>query len=107
MRDKLIELIKEAKKHTKGANCDIERNMIFADYLLENGVILLHCNVGSIVYETDGVIIYESHINEIYIDDHSKIIYYTDGIAFDETAIGRSIFLTKEEAEQKLKGGEG
>lgn len=43
MRDKLIELIKEAKKHTKGANCDIEREMLFADYLLENGVIVTPC----------------------------------------------------------------
>jgi hypothetical protein len=40
MRDKLIELIKEAKKQTKNANSDIERNMIFADYLLKNGVIV-------------------------------------------------------------------
>lgn len=40
-REKLIELIKQAKKHTKNANCDIGRNMIFADYLLENDVMVL------------------------------------------------------------------
>ena len=40
MRDRLIELIKNARKNTKGANCDIERNMLFADHLLANGVIV-------------------------------------------------------------------
>lgn len=40
MKDRLIELIRQAKKHTKGANCDLEREMLFADYLLEKGVIV-------------------------------------------------------------------
>ena len=40
MRDRLIELIREAKKQTKNANSDLERNMIFADHLLANGVIV-------------------------------------------------------------------
>ena len=66
----------------------------------------LPCKVGDKVYETDGVRIYESIINEIDIT-HNKMILFTDGVAFDETAIGKGIFLTKEEAEAKLKGGEG
>lgn len=37
-RERLIELIREAKKNTKGANCDLEREMLFAEYLLANGV---------------------------------------------------------------------
>ena len=39
-RERLIDLIRGAKKHTKNANSDLERNMIFADYLLEHGVIV-------------------------------------------------------------------
>ena len=97
MRDRLVELIREAKKQTKNANCDIGRNMIFADYLLANGVIVPPCKVGDTVYETDGVRIYESTIKQV--------IYDTTGVAFDERAIGTSIFLTREEAEQALKGG--
>ena len=50
MRDRLIELIKQAKKHTKDANTDIGRNMIFADHLIENGVIVPPCKVGDKVY---------------------------------------------------------
>ena len=44
------------------------------------------------MYQTDGVRIYESTIR--------KIIYDTESIAFDESAIGESIFLTKEDAEK-------
>lgn len=40
MRDRLVELIKQAKQKTKNANCDLERNMLFADSLIENGVIV-------------------------------------------------------------------
>ncbi len=43
-REKLIELIQNAKKNTKGANCDLERDMLFADYLLENGVMVSTVN---------------------------------------------------------------
>ena len=39
-RERLIDLIRGAKKHTKNANSDLERDMIFADYLLEHGVIV-------------------------------------------------------------------
>ena len=49
-RERLIDLIRGAKKHTKNANSDLERNMIFADYLLEHGVIVLPCKVGDTVY---------------------------------------------------------
>jgi hypothetical protein len=39
MRDRLVEMIKQAKQSTKNANCDIERNMLFADCLIENDVV--------------------------------------------------------------------
>ena len=40
MRDRLVELIKQARQRTKNANCDIERKMLFADHLIENGVVV-------------------------------------------------------------------
>lgn len=46
------------------------------------------------VYETDGVNIYESTVR--------KVIYDAGHIAFDDDAIGRSVFLTREDAEAKL-----
>lgn len=67
-----------------------------ADYLLAHGIIVPPCKVGDTVYQTDGFRIYESVVR--------KIIYDTEGegIAFDETAIGTSVFLTREEAEAAL-----
>jgi hypothetical protein len=38
-RERLIDLIRKAKKNTKGANCDLEREMLFADYLLSNVIV--------------------------------------------------------------------
>lgn len=103
-RERLIDLIREAKKHTKNANSDLERNMIFADYLLEHGVIVPPCKVGDRVYRPSdclGVVqfviisfnIYESEM--FFMDDSENIIYLSD--------IGKTVFLTREEAEQALK----
>ena len=103
-RERLIDLIREAKKHTKNANSDLERNMIFADYLLEHGVIVSPCKVGDKVYRPSdclGVVqfviisfnIYESEM--FFTDDSENIIYLSD--------IGKTVFLTHEEAERALK----
>lgn len=56
--------------------------------------VVLPCNVGSTVYETDGIRIYPHQIK--------KLIFDAGHIAFDESAIGTSIFLTREEAEAAL-----
>ena len=49
--------------------------------------------VGDTVYETDGIKIYESKIK--------NIVYDTGGIAFDERAIGKSVFLNRKDVERK------
>lgn len=56
------------------------------------------CKVGDTVYQSDTAgRVYEAKIR--------KIIYDTEaGIAFDEDAIGRSVYLTREEAEAALEG---
>ena len=52
------------------------------------------------VYETDGVRVYEHTVREV--------IYETaGGPAFDKNAIGKSIFLTRAEAERALQEMEG
>lgn len=53
------------------------------------------CKVGDTVYQTDGILIYQSRIN--------KLIYDTDSIAFDESAIGQSVFLSESAAVEKRK----
>ena len=112
-RDRLIELLKKAEDKYCDICAECAEDLgyedhetfedFFAEYLLANGVIVPPCKVGDKVYQTDGVRIYESEVKEIYQDRIATIIYDTTGIAFDERAIGKSIFLTKEEAEEKLK----
>lgn len=58
--------------------------------------IILPCKV----YETDGVRVYEHTVREV--------IYETaGGPAFDKNAIGKSIFLTREEAERASRETQG
>lgn len=74
-----------------------------ADYLLDNGVILPPVKVGDKVYQLDAA-------GDIYESEVKQVIYNTKGISFDERSIGRTVFLTREDAEsalEKLKGGGG
>ena len=73
-----------------------------ADFKEKSRVIELPCKVGDIVYETDGIRIYELTILDISLHKN-KLYYETKNIDFDEEAIGKSIFLTRQEAEAKLK----
>lgn len=58
----------------------------------------LRCNVGDTVYLKDCYgNMYAETVRRIIIDK-SKIVYDTDGIGFDETAFGSSVFLSREEA---------
>ena len=113
MRDKLIELIKEAKKHTKGANCDIEREMLFVDYLLANGVIVPPCKQRDTIYDISEFLddtpypeIYEIYVDCITLesDETEKIIFCIDGFEYYYDDFGKTVFLTQEEAEKALKG---
>ena len=99
-RERLIDLIIEAKKTEPETGGFID---YLAEYLLNHGVIVLPCKVGDTIYQTDGVRIYTSTIYEITYTEN-KVIFVTENVAFDERAINNSIFLTREEAEQALKG---
>ena len=50
--------------------------------------------VGDTVYQTDGIRVYESKVR--------KIIYDTGLYAFDASAIGYTVFLSRDEAEKKM-----
>ena len=71
---------------------------------IEQGTLIeLPCKVGDIVYQFDnGGKIYEAMILDIAIYK-GKPYYETCGVDFDNRAIGESVFLTKAEAEAKLK----
>lgn len=95
VREKLIEILEEP---CGGLYPAYE----LADYLLANGVTVQECKLGDKIYQTDGVRIYESIIDEItFTAKHT--IFVTENIAFDERAIGNSIFLSYAEAEAHLR----
>ena len=75
------------------------RDLIQAEQ--DGRLVVLPCKVGDTVYQIDAERVYESEVKWIIFD--------CDDIAFDERAIGGSIFLTREDAEAALalKGGEG
>ncbi len=103
VREKLVELLRNAKAAMKSENlsCDIARNMFVVDFMMANGVTVQECKLGDKIYQTDGVRIYESIIGEITLTS-KRTIFVTENIAFDERAIGNSVFLSYAEAEAHL-----
>lgn len=125
MRERLIELINEeydlfcdeCGAYKGGDNIDI-----LADHLIENGVIVLPCNVGDTVYEVIELPNNKQHriqgvVCAIHIADglpnscnHKRSSYMlvecpnTKYVkSYPLSKFGKTIFLTKEEAEQELK----
>ena len=115
-RDRLIELIgnlpfsAEYEKYNSS-----EWAEQFADYLLANGVIVLPCKVGDVVYfanesyhdaaEIDGIQIDENGISFTWVQYEVgvDITELWDEGDFDLEDIGKTVFLTKEEAEKALE----
>lgn len=114
MRDRLIEMIAVAENdyyynadelHEKGMAVEESSEEFIADYLLANGVIVPPCKVGDDVYRIgdNGKIyvdwqvayiqVYEDEI--LYIDDSNNYFYEDD--------IGKTVFLTREEAVRALQ----
>jgi hypothetical protein len=107
-RERLIELRRQARKLTKNANSDIERDMIFADYLLANGVIVPPHKVGTRVYvvvsrtsNNKNLYIVEDVITHYRIFDDCMIMCFVEHLGLPDYKWG-NVFLTQEEAEQAL-----
>jgi hypothetical protein len=114
MRDRLVELLGEFGIWHKPMKevwfpQAIEK---LADHLIANGVVVPPCKVGDTVYYLDGSIIVESKVHcisfggrygdykggQMHIYDSDK-----DNITVKLDNFGKTVFLTKEAAEQKLK----
>ena len=72
-----------------------------SDHLIANGVTVQEWKLGDKIYQADDVRIYESTIVEITLTA-KHTIFVTENIAFDERAIGNSVFLSYAEAEAHL-----
>lgn len=114
-REKLIELLIEANDIVLRNGFRFNAN-VMADHLLANGVIVPPCKVGDTVYElqperhraqayTVTTIKYNGHYwwcTWVLKDDEGV---YGNVEGFSEHQIGKTVFRTREEAENALKGG--
>ena len=131
MRDRLVELVQDAlfqhahyvakeRRRALEAETEAEHSEIYesiktlheyvADHLIENGVVVPPCKVGQAVY-----MLFEGEITPLLITSISIIetvgefsrCYDATGknvaTSFTDNHIGKTMFLTKAEAEQKLK----
>lgn len=113
------QILKEKRRYDSAKDRLVPRQELIADYLLDNGVIVLPCKVGDkvyVLYDTIcganimvGVVkewrIHESPIMSavIYID--GDICDKTSYTSVDYDLFGKTVFLTKEAAEKTLKEG--
>ena len=128
MRDRLIGLLRVPIYPKEGA----DPAEVVADYLLDSGVIVPPCKVGDVVYSPRENGILEQNVISIEIekDPHVRVYftcdYLCDGCPHEQTYqnqagdggcygeygeslfafedFGKTVFLTREEAEQAMKG---
>ena len=122
MRDRLIELI---RKIPYGVSVGVKFEQYFcelvADHLLANGVIVPPCKVGQTVFFYTCVCdkegeerfdILEGEVVSFSLQKEGLWGYcrYKCGLTYwhlVEKDFGKEVFLTREEAKAKMKGGEG
>lgn len=126
MRDRLIELLEAVYKNPKvrcprsdeltcegckydlGDQCNI--SAIIADHLLESGVIVPPCKVGQVVYvlrskTSNGKNLYlrDERISHYRVfGDWSFMCFESERLSVPEYLWGKTVFLTREEAEKAL-----
>lgn len=101
MKNRLVELLYEAEGQV---NNDLPSLEQIADYLLANGVIVPPCKVGDIVY------IIGAFTGQKVFDTVQSITFTGDGVCLNlkcgavvvPQQLGKTVFLTKEEAEKAL-----
>lgn len=128
MHERLIELIKQdncispfsCSDKCKYVDLDDCHSARLADHLLANGVIVLPCKVGLTIYVVSRYYagdweVYKCNIDSITIYEKNTFIScVANDVRFGKinfglhiSEIGKTVFLTREEAEQKLKLKEG
>ena len=114
MRDRLVPIVKDSLMKHIGKSCNLAENIV--DDLIENGVIVPPVRLGSRekvyipVDRTDAI--YDTEVYGIGIDGDGDFvlnpkIYPKDIICIIGYKVGENLFLTKSEAEQKLKETRG
>lgn len=105
--ERLIDLILSADISLFGTDKSFAE--LYADDLIENGVIVLPCKLGDMVYRistkscTKMKYIQKTKVSRIAIDNDGTWIF-CECNPISKCVFGKTVFLTKEEAEKALKG---
>ena len=116
-RERLIELILNCERVDLPLPIEYQEHL--ADYLLANGVIVPPCKVGDMMYypwiydgqcgiafsKVESIKIYVNGLPIAVVEDWKSDMPLP--ICFNTDDFGKTVFLTKEEAEEKLKEREG
>lgn len=116
-KERLVELLLQTETFTADIAEYVRQQAEHkAEYILANGVIVPPCKVGDKVYVVDytrlGNMIFECEVEEISHFSYGTYYYLNWGLhiprfkACREDSFGKKVFLTREEAEKKLKEGE-
>ena len=108
-RDRLIELIQSA-----AGGCARHLAEKIADYLIANGVIVPPCKVGDLVYVVRrkskrnkggywNSICFTKNVMQMAIKDGTAYIDCKQATKTDFALVGKTVFLTREEAEKALE----
>lgn len=101
MRDRLIDIL-QSKPYGQSTYEE------FADHLIANGVIVPPCKMGDIVYLVGEITqqIVCSRVNAIIYDDGGIWLELNGFLCVSiNQSLGKTVFLTKEEAEKHLQKG--
>ena len=121
MRDRLIELLTYNLPHCDNPLQDTYDEIVerLANHLIENGAIMISCKVGDTVYipwiydgtggiafaEIESIKIYINNLPIFFIEDLESDIPMPNHFTNDD--IGKTVFLTREDAEKSLREREG
>lgn len=104
-RERLVELIKSAEKEFSNTGkpiLDIEEYV--ADYLMSNNVVVLPCKVGQVLWFPSEYYNepYSVFITKAEIYEEETIMYSEGGTEWYDEDIGKTVFLSRAEAENVL-----
>lgn len=103
------QIIKEKHRYDSAKDRLVPRQEMVADYLLNNGVIVLPCKVGDTVYFIKSMFSFmamskSEKVRKVEITEDG-MTFRTENKAFNPKAINKTVFLTLEAAEKALKEG--
>ena len=111
-RERLVEIIKNSLHRHIGKSCLLAENL--ADDILASDVVVLPCGIGDTLHDASEYIhgipypeIYELESDRMIIEknENGDQLFSYDDVYIRHEDIGKTVFLSREEAEKALMGG--